>query len=121
MNCQLVNPITLSAVEFPASFYVTEPLQTLILTKNVNYSEEVRCNQFSRKLEIKQSKAAHSSSVCSDLCPQLSTTLQKAVTLASEKGASSWLSALPLREYGFALHKTAFHDALALRYGWLPS
>ena len=117
----IINPITLSAVEFPASFYVTEPLQTLILTKNVNYSEEVRCNQFSRKLEIKQSKATHSSSVCSDLCPQLSTTLQKAVTLASEKGASSWLSALPLREYGFALHKTAFHDALALRYGWLPS
>ena len=38
----------------------------------------------------------------------------------SEKGASSWLSALPLREYGFALHKTAFHDALALRYGQLP-
>ena len=77
------NPITLSAVEFPMSFYVTEPLQTLILTKNVNYSEEVKCSQFSCKLEIKQSKAAHS-----DLRPQLSTTLQKAVTLASEKGAS---------------------------------
>ena len=81
--------------------------------KNVNYSEEVRCSQFSRKLEIKQSKTTHSSSVCTDLCPQLSTTLQKAVTLASEKGASSWLSALPLRE--------SFHDALALCYVWLPS
>ena len=46
--------------------------------------------------------------------------MQKAVTLASEKGASSWLSALLLQEYGFALHKTAFHDALAC-YGWLAS
>ena len=27
---------------------------------------------------------------------------------------------LPLEEYGFALHKCAFQDALALRYGWLP-
>ena len=40
--------------------------------------------------------------------------------LASEKGASSWLTALPLAEFGFSLHKGAFRDAVALRYGWLP-
>ena len=37
--------------------------------------------------------------------------------LASKKGASSWLTSLP----HFTLHKGAFRDALALRYGWLPS
>jgi len=42
------------------------------------------------------------------------------VDFASVKGASSWLTALPLQEHGFALHKSAFLDALALRYGWLP-
>ena len=26
----------------------------------------------------------------------------------------------PLQEHGFALHKSAFHDAVALRYGWSP-
>jgi len=31
------------------------------------------------------------------------------------------LSALPIEEHGFALHKAAFRDALCLRYGWLPS
>ncbi|XP_064397778.1 uncharacterized protein LOC135344497 [Halichondria panicea] len=41
--------------------------------------------------------------------------------LASEKGASSWLTALPLSEHGFTLHKGAFQDALALRYGWNPT
>ena len=41
--------------------------------------------------------------------------------LAQEKGASSWPSALPHEEFGFTLHKGAFRDALALRYGWLPS
>ena len=40
--------------------------------------------------------------------------------LASEKGSSTWLTVLPLSEHGFALHKGAFHDALALRYGWTP-
>ena len=40
--------------------------------------------------------------------------------LAVEKGALAWLTALPLGEYGLALHKSAFQDALALRYGWPP-
>ena len=43
------------------------------------------------------------------------------ISLLSEKGASSWLSALPVEEHGFALHKGALRDALFLRYGWLPS
>ena len=48
--------------------------------------------------------------------------LQFAMKLArSEKGASSWLSVLPLEEHKFVLHKTAFRDEIALRYGWTPS
>ena len=47
-------------------------------------------------------------------------TLQRALILASERGASSWLTSLPLTEHGFTLHKSAFQDALALRYGWSP-
>lgn len=43
------------------------------------------------------------------------------MVLASEKGVSNWLTSLPIEEFGFCLHKGAFKDALALRYGWLPS
>ena len=43
------------------------------------------------------------------------------VECCTEKGASSWLSALPLKEYGFALHKGEFIDAICLRYGFIPS
>ena len=42
------------------------------------------------------------------------------VDLASEKGASSWLAALPIRDHGFYLHKSVFRDAICLRYGWKP-
>ena len=45
------------------------------------------------------------------------TSLKRSIELASEKGASNWLSILPLQEHNFSLHKTAFHDAVALRYG----
>ncbi len=33
---------------------------------------------------------------------------------------SFWLTTLPLEEHGFHLHKSAFYDALALRYSWSP-
>ena len=46
---------------------------------------------------------------------------RQAMDLAQEKGASTWLTSLPLEEFGFSLQKGAFRDALALRYGWLPS
>ena len=39
---------------------------------------------------------------------------------ASEKGASNWLTALPIEEQGFILSKSDFRDALHLRYGWHP-
>ena len=47
--------------------------------------------------------------------------MRKDLKVSSEKGASSWLSALPVAEHGFALHKGAFRDALGLCYGWRPS
>ena len=46
--------------------------------------------------------------------------LQRSMELAREKGASSWLTVLPLSEHGFGLHKSGFQDAMALRYGWTP-
>ena len=43
--------------------------------------------------------------------------LQRCIELGSEKGSSSWLTVLPLEDYGFHLSKGDFRDALCLRYG----
>ena len=40
----------------------------------------------------------------------------KMLELASEKGASIWLTTLPLANYGFRLNKQQFIDAICLRY-----
>ena len=37
------------------------------------------------------------------------------VECCMEKGASSWLSSLPLEQYGFPLHKDEFIDVICLR------
>ena len=55
------------------------------------------------------------------VCTVYSACLKRAMELASEKGASSWLTALPITEHGFTLHKGAFRDALCLRYNWQPT
>jgi len=74
-----------------------------------------------RWTEIKQSKMSNLSNLSKELFSQLTTRPQMAVGLVQEKGALSWLIALPVQEHGFSLHKTSFRGALALRYGWLAS
>ena len=44
--------------------------------------------------------------------------LRRCLDLNKEKGAGSWLTALPLKDHGFCLNKQEFRDAVYLRYGW---
>ena len=43
---------------------------------------------------------------------------QRAVDLACEKGASSWLTVIPFKDMDFDLNKWEFRDAVRLRYDW---
>ena len=72
-----------------------------------------------------QTKPKYEDQAVANVHDKLPEPLQRVRKLASKKGASSWLTALPLQHDGFAIHKGAFRDALALRYRWalerLPS
>ena len=52
---------------------------------------------------------------------EVTANVRKSLSLAEQKGSFSWSSTLPVKENGFALHKGAFRDAIALRYGWRPT
>ena len=52
---------------------------------------------------------------CQGVLPQKT---QRATDLATEKGASNWLTALPLKDMGYNLNKGEFRDAVKLRYDW---
>ena len=43
------------------------------------------------------------------------------IEMASQKGASAWLTTIPLKEYGWAVSKAEWHDAMSMRYGWRPA
>ena len=41
-----------------------------------------------------------------------------AVDLATEKGTSSWLTVIPIKDMDFNLNKREFRDGIGLRYDW---
>ena len=99
----------------------TTPLVTLIHSQSQSLADNTLTKQFTAKTLIKNRKTNHWESTASDICSEAPANLQYAMSLALENGASSWLTALPIEEHRFALHKGAFCDALALHYAWQPS
>ena len=117
----LVNPASNSCSQFQASTRISEPLKNLILTQNSEYPHNCIDAQVKAKLGILRLNRDKAKDRATALRGTLSGTLQRAMDLVQEKGASSWLTSLPLEEFGFSLHKGAFRDAIALQYGWQPS
>ena len=95
---------------------IIAPLVCLILDQTGAYAPEVKADQTRRRKNARKFHRQLEARTANDLKETLPTKLQKALTIRSEKGASSWLSALPITEHGFALHKGAFRDVLCLRY-----
>ena len=114
----LTNPTSVADVEFSASRKVSNPLRNAILQQSFEYTGEVVHEQVEAKNEVHKMKRDQSSQAADSLKKSLSVSLQRSMDLAQEKGASIWLTSIPIQEFGFALHKRAFLDALALRYNW---
>ena len=117
----ITDPSSFANEQFNASQQVTKPLVDLILSDDQSYLYEVLAEQIEVKCTIKARRRQLGLDAAHVIRESLTPPLRLAMDLAQEKGASSWLTALPLEEHGFTLHKSAFRDALALRYGWVPS
>ena len=114
------NPSNTAELEFNSSIQVTKALKEAILQQEFHYTSETLTEQTKARSEVqklRRDKAEQASLLLKDFLPQ---SLKFSMELAQEKGASSWLTSLPIEEYGFSLHKSAFRDALALRYDWQP-
>ena len=111
----LTNPVTLSTNAFHASQRLTAPLAALIITQEINQAADpdlTRSLKSSIRSENRQRQQAK------DIHAQLTPQLKRCVNLAVERGSSSRLTALPLSDHGFFLHKGEFRDAVSLRYDW---
>ena len=113
--------VKICSLQHLASVSIAAPLKEQILAQNNEYSLDCIESQVEAKVEAQKRQRNNAKELASALKESSSNTLQRAMDLAQEKGASSWLTTLPLEEFGFTLHKGAFCDAIALRYGWQPS
>lgn len=104
-------------VEYDYSYHIS-PLVSLITSQTNTYSSEVFIVQMEHRSECRSERTSSWKDILNQLESFIPDALQLPLHLAAEKGASSWLTSLPIKAHGFALHRAAFRDAIALRYGW---
>ena len=116
----LPNPASDADVSYLWSRNVTKALVDRILRRRDRPMAEVVEVQRDAFKANQRSKARRLDEISSVTKEQLPPRMKRAVIAAEEKGSSSWLTALPLADFGFSLSKGEFQDALNLRYGWTP-
>ena len=100
--------------EYDTSKAMTAPLVAIFIMQGNDLPDPDECCEI--RSEIKAAKNAElewKSAITGSKLPELT---KRSVNQAKEKGASSWLSVLPLKDQGFSLHKGEFRDALTIRY-----
>ena len=89
------------------------------ISEIVEQSESLSKPQLqSIKTDLRRQKQQETESAVQEIRESRSPPKQRMMDLLGEKGSSSWLSVLPLKDQGFNLNKGKFRDALNLRYGW---
>ena len=96
-----------------------------ILHQHGSLPHDVIDSQYIILKQLSQAKYQSQIDAIQSVLTRSSSTLRQTIEHCQDKGVSSWLSVIPIEQYGFALHKNEFTDALCLRYGWtqphLPS
>ena len=116
----IVNPAKMSNLEYTFSVKVTEPLCAAILEQSDSYSFDTIEAQLIAKAETREAKWHYQSNEALQLIHSLPPSLQYSVKLAQEKGASNWLTTLPVEKFGFAqcwpvrlfLHFRTFYESV---------
>ena len=114
----IVNPTTLTN-EYAISQKIYAPLVSLIVQQEQKV-DGTPSTQKELKLSAQREKAAQLTVVAAELQEKLPQELQRAVKMATEKGASTWLTALPIADHDFNLSKAAFRYALSFSV-WLDT
>ena len=117
----LTNPMSTAEAEFSGSTKIIDPLKKAVIEQSLELPYVIIEIQMRSRNEVRKLKQDQSKQDAEWLKQSLPTSLQRSMDLAQEKGPSTWLTTLPIRELGFNLHKGAFLDALVLRYNWQPS
>ena len=116
----ICDPCRISTDDYNFSLELSRPLVDLILHQHGSLPHDVIDSQCIIFKQLSQAKYQSQFDAIQSVLARSSSTLRQTIEHCQDKGVSSWLSAIPIEQYGFALHKNEFTDALCLRYGWTP-
>ena len=116
----LDNPQSKSESEYSASRNVCLPITDLIIQQSGQLNPDTLEKQRQARSVVRQERRQAAAEDTRLLLEELPDDTKRMDNLAAEKGASNWLAVLPVDEHGFYLHKTAFRDAICLRFDWKP-
>ena len=98
-----------------SSKQITAPLVTIMVLQGNELPNVQEVNKLKRKVSSRND--SNLKEKCNAVEHELPDNIKKAVNDIKQKGSGSWLSVLPIEEYGFVLNKGEFRDAIKLRYG----
>ena len=112
----LINPRQDAALQYETSIKTTAPLVEKIIAQAYEIPDDsvihiLQQNARNEKNEVLQAKR---DGIKNSLPPKT----RRAMELATEKGASNWLTVIPIEEMDYNLNKGEFRDAVKLRYEW---
>ena len=114
----ILDPSQQSPIYHSNSLKVTAPIVDLLLCQSNTFTYHTLNAQAEAKMTIRKIKGSSLKAKFTSIRSRLTPALKKLIDITSEKGASTWLSVLPLRCHDYDLNKGSFRDSLCLRYGW---
>jgi len=113
------NPVENCNREFTASVTITKDLTDLIINQQNTLEHYNMSIQNDTIRSLKAIKEKHLFTVSKSIEDSVrDPNLKRSLQFIKEKGSGCWLTALPLKRFGYSLNKIEFRDALYLRYGW---
>ena len=110
----MTNPSESAESEYSASIRMSAPLVDKIMAQSHKTPDDADVRSLMHA--VRKEKDDDLKGKLEELKVSLPVRTQKAVDLACEKGASSWLTVIPLKDMNFNLSKQEFRDALRLRF-----
>ena len=112
----LVNLARTASQEYEASIKITGPLVRQIIKQAHEPPDETEIKTL--QAGTRREKDERLKMQCEQVRESLPSKTERAVELATEKGASNWLTVIPIKGMNFNLSKREFRDAIKLRYDW---
>ena len=114
----IINPVRITSREYAYSVAVTKDHVSLINQQDPDITKLDMGKIKEKKEELRKQKEEFLSQRFKVLHKESDHQLKNHLDQAREKGASTWLSTLPLKDLNYVLNRQEFQDSIRLRYGW---